>query len=448
MIFMSPGGAKSFYTSVMIPPFYMGTGPRRRIIAGSHSIDLAKDFGGQARGIAADPQFAATFGERIKVDKGATGDWMLTNNSRYYAAGVGTGIAGRRATLGLIDDPLKSAEAANSLTQRDRIYRWYVNDFRTRLIPGAPIICIGTRWHYDDLFGRILPADYDFRSGPVVSKTGETWEVICIPALIETEEQAALDPLGRKLGESFWPEWFSADFLKVEKAQRSPWEWSSLYQQRPTPEEGAFFQRSWFRWYDKAPPRSTLVIYGASDYAVTADGGDWTVHLVVGVDPEDNIYVLDLWRAQTETDVWIEMLLSLWQVYGPREWAEEKGPIHRSVDPFIKKRQVETGLYTYRRPFPTMSDKASRAQAIRGRTAMGKVYLPKNAPWVTGFLSELLTFPMGVNDDQVDAFGLIGMMLPRMSRGRNPPPAPPPMRGIDGATMERLWDDQERDQWR
>ena len=189
-------------------------------------------------------------------------------------------------------------------------------------------------------------------------------------------------------------------------------DWSALYQQKPAPDEGLYFKREWFRWYDERP--KFLRIYGASDYAVTDSGGDYTVHLVAGVDPDDNIYVLDVWRGQTNSDVWVESWLDLVRTNKPLLWAEEKGQIVKSIGPFLEKRMLETKTYCRREALASAADKPTHSRSIQARASMGKVYLLRNAPWLTDFLSELLTFPAGRTDDQVDAFGKIGRLLDEM----------------------------------
>ncbi len=169
-----------------------------------------------------------------------------------------------------------------------------INDFKTRLVPHAAEILIQTRWSEDDLAARAL--------------NHEEWKVICLPALAE-----ANDLLGRKLGEPLWDDddYGYGDQL-VELSRNTPARtWSALYQQRPAPEEGDYFKVDWLKPYDRAPDRSTLKIYGASDYAVTADGGDYTVHVVVGVDPQWRMYLLDLWRRQSSSADWIEAFCDL-----------------------------------------------------------------------------------------------------------------------------------------
>ncbi len=245
-------------------------------------------------------------------------------------------VTGRRADLAVIDDPIKGRKDADSITVRENLWDWYRADFHNRLKPGAAIILIQTRWHEDDLAGRILPEDYNGHTGWIVGREGERWFVVNLPALAEAD-----DALGRAVGEALWAEWFSRDMLDVEKVVQGPRNWAALYQQRPAPEEGNYFRKDWWRWYETPPPLDTLRIIGASDYAVTADAGDLTVHGVAGVDPDDNLFVLDWWRDQTASDVWIETLLDLMGSWKPVEWAEEKGQIEKSVGPFIDARMRE-----------------------------------------------------------------------------------------------------------
>jgi predicted phage terminase large subunit-like protein len=185
-------------------------------------------------------------------------------------------------------------------------------------------------------------------------------------------------------------------------------------------EDGDYFKAAWLKPYSTAPAKDTLSIYGASDYAVTADGGDYTVHVVVGVDPEGRMYLLDLWRKQAASDEWIEVFCSLVRRWQPREWAEEKGQIKAGIGPFLERMQRERQAFVYRRDFPVRGDKAVRAQSIRGRMAVEGLYIPQEAFWATDLRLELLAFPAGKHDDQVDALGLIGQLLDTITPGSKP----------------------------
>jgi predicted phage terminase large subunit-like protein len=183
---------------------------------------------------------------------------------------------------------------------------------------------------------------------------------------------------------------------------------AALYQQRPAPETGDYFKEDWLRPYVKAPDLGTLSVYGGSDFAVTANGGDYTVHVVVGVDREKRLWLLDLWRQQTSSDVWVESLCDLIKRWRPARWAFEQGQIKSGVGPFLRKRAIERGCWIDFQEFPTRGDKAVRAQSMRGRMAMLGLQVPTNEPWYPALRAELLSFPAGKHDDQVDALGLVG----------------------------------------
>ncbi|CAL8974459.1 hypothetical protein RHODGE_RHODGE_03316 [Rhodoplanes serenus] len=294
------------------------------------------------------------------------------------------------------------------------------------------LVSHNTRWHEDDPAGRILPDGYDGESGWIKARDGELWYVLSIRA-----EAEAGDPLGRAPGEMLWPEWFTPGLLAQEKITQGARNWNALYQQRPAPEEGDYFRAEWLRPYTAVPALDTLRVYGASDYAVTADGGDYTVHLVVGVDPEGRMYLLDLWRRQAASDEWVEAFCDLVLRWKPIEWAEETGQIRSGVGPFLDRRQGERRAFVARRQFPTRGDKAIRAQAIRGRMALSGLYVPVNEPWWPGLRAELLGFPAGRHDDQVDALGLVGQLLDTIMHGRAPDPAAPAGNRSGYAARER-----------
>jgi predicted phage terminase large subunit-like protein len=426
MLFLPPGSAKSTYASVLFPPWFMGNHPALPVIAASHSKELAERFGRRVRNLVGSPMFRETFGFGLSGDSGAAGRWETARGGEYFAVGVDASVTGRRCALGIIDDPVKGRAEADSPTVRQHVWDWYKSDFWTRLIPGAAVILIMTRWHDDDLAGRLLE---EMKNG------GEQWEIVNLPMLAEED-----DLLGREVGEKLWPQWFTDEMVTI--AQRDVRNWSALYMQRPVPESGDFFKAEWLKWYDNPPPRAQLRTYGASDYATKAEGGDYTVHLVVGLDPNADIYLLDLWRERAASDKWAEALIDLMALWKTVTWAEEAGQIKASVGPFITKRQLERKVYGVRRQFTSSSDKPSRAQAIRGRTGMGKVYLPRSAPWVADFVHELLRFPAGTHDDQVDAFSLIGRMLDEMMPGSKLLPPPQPLNGetiVNGVQMPLDW---------
>ena len=403
---MPPGSAKSTYGSVLFPAWM--TTASWNVLAASHTTELAEKWGRRVRNLVA--EHAQVLGVRLAADNQAAGRWALADGAEYYAAGVLTGIAGFRAKLGIIDDPVRSRQDADSELIRDRTWEWYINDFRTRLVPGARQIIIQTRWHEDDLAGRLL-------------QHGD-WRVLSLPAIAEED-----DPLGRKPGEPLWADdayGYGAELLRLREDTPAR-TWSALYQQRPAPEEGDYFRAAWLK-EGTPPPLAEMQVYGGSDYAVTADGGDYTVHVVVGLDPEGRMYLLDLWRRQAASDVWVEAFCDLVLKWKPLGWAEEQGQIKAGVGPFLDRRQSERKAYVAREQFPTRGDKAVRAQSIRGRMAIEGLYCDPRAPWYAELRSELLHFPAGKHDDQVDALGLVGQLLDQMVYGTKPKPESPQKR--------------------
>lgn len=398
-LFLPPGSAKSTYASGLFPPWFLGQKPTASIIAASHTGELAERWGRKCRNTIA--EHANVLGVGVADDNKAAGRWETTAGGEYYAAGVGGSITGRRADLAIIDDPIRSREDADSKLIRDKQWDWWKFDLSTRLKPNASVILIQTRWHEDDLAGRLM------------NEEPERWRVVSLPMEATSND----DPLGRSLGQPLWPEWFTEQ-MRAD-AKRDARVWSALYQQQPTPDEGAYFKAEWFR-SAKHPPIAQMRVYGASDYAVTADGGDYTVHVVVGIDSDNNMYLLDLWRKQAASDEWVEAFCDLVRKWRPIGWAEETGQIKSGVGPWIERRMRERQAFVHREQFPTRGDKAIRAQSIRGRMALQGLNIAPEAPFRADLISECLRFPAGVNDDQVDALGLAGQLLDKMTAGMKP----------------------------
>ncbi len=395
MVFMPPGSAKSTYCSMLFPPWYMAKFPDLMVVAASHTQALADRWGRKCRNLVA--EHGTTLGISLSDDSTAADKWALASGGEYFAVGVGGSVTGRRADLVVIDDPVRSREDAESELMRDKTDDWFRSDLQTRLKPGGRIIVVQTRWHEDDLSGRLLER---MKAG------GRKWRVINLPALAGAD-----DPLGRETGEPLWPEWQPLEELHAIRADMLPREWSALYQQNPVPDDGDYFKADWIKTVPTLPDIKTLRVHGASDYAVTSKGGDYTVHIVVGIDPEQRIYVLDLWRGQTASDIWIDAYCDLVCRWKPISWGEETGQINSGVGPFLHRRAVERQAWTTRFPFASRTDKSVRAQSIRGRMAMKGLYIAADAPWRHDFVAELLSFPAGKHDDQVDALGLVGQLL-------------------------------------
>lgn len=416
MITMPPRHGKSMLASEFFPAWYLGRNPDHYVVTATYAQELADDFGRKVKNQIEDSGFKAIFpgvgladdsksAKRFHIE-GEQGGYEHATSQRgaFYAVGVGGPLTGRGAHLLLIDDPVKNREDAESEIVRKKTKDWYTSTAYTRLMPGGRVVVIQTRWHEDDLSGWLQ-----------TEHQHEGWVVLDLPAI---------DAKGNAL----WPEQYDIGALERIKRALPPRDWSALYQQQPTPDEGDYFKDEWFR-QGNPPPRDQMRVYGASDYAVTANGGDYTVHVVIGIDPDGRMWLLDLWRKQAASDEWVEAWCDLVLKWKPLGWAEETGQIKAGVGPFLEKRARERRAYTAREQFPTRGDKAVRAQSIRGRMAMEGLYISPDAPWRADLISECLRFPAGVHDDQVDALGLAGQLLDRMLNGKAPKsgtPAPAP----------------------
>jgi hypothetical protein len=236
MVFMPPGSAKSTYASVVFPSRYLGAKAGRKVILASYGDDLARKMGRRTRSIIKQNRYQRIFGCGLTAESAAAHEFSLTNGSEYMSCGILGGITGNRANGIIIDDPVKGREQADSPTIRDKTWEAYEADLKTRLIPGGWIVLIQTRWHEDDLAGRILPENWQGESGPILCRDGNVWEVVCLQAKCEVQN----DPLGRKIGEYLWPEWF--DEKHWAQFQSNVRTWASLYQQLPRPLEGSLFK--------------------------------------------------------------------------------------------------------------------------------------------------------------------------------------------------------------
>jgi predicted phage terminase large subunit-like protein len=379
MIFMPPRHGKSELASKRFPAWCLGRNPKRQIIAASYNSDLANDFGRNVRNIIAEPEFSQVFsGVTLAPDSQAANRMNTNHGGTYVAAGVGTAVTGRGADIALIDDPFKDREEADSERRRELVWDWYRSTLYTRLMPGGAVVVICTRWHEDDIAGRLLEQE------------GDQWTVLSLPAL--HPERGAL-----------WPEWYDEAALLRIKDTIGPREWSALYQQQPQPDEGTFFKREWFQTWDKLP---TCRFYITSDFAVTDGGGDYTVLTVWGIAGNGDLYRVEQWKGQTSSDVWIERMLDLVARWKPLCSFGESGVIQKAVGPILARRSRERGVYCRWEWLPSVSDKPTRARSFQAFAASGRVHFERGAD-----LSEFLVFPAGKHDDEVDVASLIGRAI-------------------------------------
>ena len=383
MVLMPPGSAKSTYASVLFPAWFMAQAGNLNIIGASHTASLAEDFSRRVMGSVR--EHGATMGYRLTRETAEL--WQTTNGGRYRAAGVGGPITGSRADLVVIDDPVKSHLEAYSDRTRETIWNWYRADLITRLKPGARVVLIQTRWHEDDLAGRLL------------SDQPDRWRVLRLPALADD----ASDPLGRPLGAPLWPEWEDSAALADKRRTIGERDWMALFQQTPTPGEGGLFRVAGIPTIDAEPQGWRWV--RAWDLAATEQVGtrdpDWTVGVRMGRSPDGAFAVGDVVRERGGTDV-VEALITATASRDGRgtmiSLPQDPGQAGKAQVLYLTRKlaghRVESS--------PETGDKATRAAPFAAQTNVGNVSVVRGA-WNRGYLDELAAFPSGAKDDQVDA---------------------------------------------
>ena len=333
MFFMPPGSAKSTYASVVFPSRYLGAEKNRKVILSSYGDDLARKMGRRTRSIIKQKRFKGIYGCELTAESSAAQEFSLTNGSEYIASGILGGVTGNRANGIIIDDPVKGREQADSPTIRNKTWDAYNDDLKTRLIPGGWVVIIQTRWHEDDLAGRILPEDWKGESGPILCRDGNVWEVVCLQAKCEVQN----DPLGRKIGEYLWPEWFTEKhWAQFQSNVRT---WTSLYQQLPRPLEGMLFKLE-DMLVDGQPvpmPKQCDYVYAVLDSALKAgDKNDGTAvaYFARNRFHGHKLIILDWDITQIESDLIAEWFPSVMQRVG--ELAQLTGARLGGIGSFVE----------------------------------------------------------------------------------------------------------------
>jgi predicted phage terminase large subunit-like protein len=392
MVFMPPGSAKSTYASVVFPSKYLGEQSGRKLILVSYGDDLARKMGRRTRSIVKQPRYAGIFGCGLTAESQAAQEFALTNGSEYMACGILGGVTGNRANGIIIDDPIKGREQANSETVRAKTWDAYEDDLKTRLIPGGWIVLIQTRWHQDDLAGRILPEDWNGESGKIICKDGNVWEVLCLQAKCEVEN----DPLGRERGEYLWPEWFDRKhWAQFEQNART---WAALYQQRPTPLDGDLFKPDQIKIIDALPAENIQWVRGW-DLASTTDG-DWTAGVRLGRLPDNRLVIADVARMRVGPDARDAAIVNTAALDGRRtkqSIPQDPGQAGKTQVLYLTRSMVGYTVISS----PESGDKVTRAEPIAAQINVGNVLMLRG-DWNKPFIDELRVFPNGSFDDQVD----------------------------------------------
>lgn len=394
MVFMPPGSAKSTYCSVVAPTYYMGRRVDSRIILASYGTDLARRHGRRARQVVKSTAFSSMFGCGISASTSAADEWALTNGSEYLAGGILSGITGNRCHGLVIDDPVKGREQADSPTIRKKTWEAYNDDLLTRLIPGGWVVLVQTRWHEDDLAGRLLPKDYNGESGPIECKDGKVWEVLNLPAQCERAD----DPLGRQVGAMLWPEWFDEGHWNIFREQSRTW--AALYQQRPRPDEGGIFKEAWcLNRYNAIPVDAKRIVHSWDTAQKEKDINDPSVgtvwHMGRGV---PGYFLREVFRDRIDYPKLKRKVMAYALRDSPSAILIEDKSSGQSL---IQELRRDTTLPVI--AIEPDGNKIFRAQDVSPMVEAGLVRLPESAPWLIDFESEFFGFPLSTHADQVDS---------------------------------------------
>ncbi len=382
MVLMPPGSAKSTYVSVLFPAWWLHRRPRSAVIAACHTAELAEHFGRQVRRLVV--EHGQALGYSLVANDRAAGRWATSAGGSYFAVGVRGPLIGRRADLVVIDDPIKSHAEADSALYRENTWNWFRSDLITRLRPHARMVVVMTRWHPDDLGGRLLERD-------------SSWSVLRLPALAEAD-----DPLGRKPGEALWPEWEDGAALERKRAAVGSRVWAAQFQQSPRPDDGTLFLVARIGILAAAAEMRAVRCW---DLAATAAGDgqdpDWTVGVKLGRDAEGRFVVLDVVRLRAGPHEVAQTIAATAQRDGKQVrigLPQDPGQAGKHQVAWLMGR-LAGFLVT---ASPESGAKVTRALPVAAQVEAGNVFLVR-APWNAVFLDELRDFPHGRKDDQVDA---------------------------------------------
>lgn len=399
IVTMPPRHGKSTLASEHFPAWYLGRNPDKRVIGCAHTAGLAYRFSRLARNKMTTARWP--FNVAPADDLAAVQTWDLAGHrGGYVAAGVGGAIAGYGADLVLVDDPVKNAEQADSAVYRERAWEWWTTDVVTRMEPGAAAVAIGTRWHEDDLIGRLI------ESG--------RWTVLHLPALDDA-------------GDALWPEHYPADVLGKIKGEVGSRTWEALYQGRPSPAEGGTFKRGWWQRYRELPPLKRVEQFVDSAFK---DGvaNDFSVVATWGTDGLGSAYLIDVWRKRVQ---YPDLMHAVHAAHQKHQERATTVPINVE-----DKASGQSAIQTLRRPLPQLNgttlpalpvipypikageSKQGRAEAVSPLVESGRVFIPGSAPWLDDWVAEHDGFPYGKHDDQVDTTSMaLSRLLRRGSRG-------------------------------
>jgi predicted phage terminase large subunit-like protein len=389
IINMPPRHTKSEFASYLLPSWFLGKNPAKKVIQCSNTADLAVGFGRKVRNLVDSEQYASVFpGVKLRQDSKAAGRWATNKNGEYFAIGVGGTVTGKGADLLIIDDPHSEQEAALAAGNPEiyqKVYEWYTSGPRQRLQPGGAIVIVMTRWGEADLTGRVL-------QDAMKREKGEEWELIELPAIMPS-------------GNPLWPEFWSIDELEALKEELPVSKWNAQYQQKPTGEEGALVKREWWKiWERERPPNCEYVIQSWDTAFTKSERSDYSACTVWGVfhmdeDPKNvNVILLEAYQERLEFPELKEKAFEMYNIWEPDTCIIEAKAAGSPLIFEMRRMGVPVQEYTPVRG----NDKFVRINSVTDLFRSGKVWAP-DTRWAHELIEQMAAFPNAAHDDLVDS---------------------------------------------
>jgi predicted phage terminase large subunit-like protein len=391
-----PRHGKSQLVSIMFPAWFLGRNPNKKVMMVSHTTDLAVDFGRKVRNLIATDSYKEIFPDvHLAVDSKSAGRWNTNFGGEYYACGIGSALAGRGADLLLVDDPHSEQDVINgNFSTFEKAYEWFTFGARTRLMPGGRVAIIQTRWHMDDLTGRVT----DDMSK---NEKSDQYEIVEFPAILDIVDKETKKSVQKPL----WPEFFDLEALLRTKASMPVFQWNAQYQQEPTAEEAALIKREWWGiWKEDSPPSCEYIIMSLDAAAETHNRADFTAMTTWGVflnEQKDNynIILLNSIKKRMEFPELKELAMKEYTLWEPDAFIVEKKNSGVALYQEMRRMGLPVQEYT---PHRGSGDKLARLNSVSDIVSSGLVWVPETR-WAEEVVEEIAGFPFMSHDDLVDA---------------------------------------------
>lgn len=399
-----PRHGKSVLTSVMYTAWYLGRNPTHKIMLVSHTTDLAVDFGRKVRNLIAADEYREIFPNvELSKDSKSAGRWHTTSGAEFYATGVGSALAGRGAHLLVVDDPHSEQDVlAGNFAVFEKAYDWFAYGARTRLMPGGKVAVVHTRWHQDDLIGRLVR---DMTN----NAEADQYEVFEFPAILETKTEDPVTGEETITEKALWPEFFDLAALKRTKASMPVFQWNSQYQQKPTAEEASIVKREWWRqWLKEDPPPCEYIIMSLDAAAEAHNRADFTSLTTWGVffneeENAHNIILLNAIKERLEFPDLKDLAVEQYRDWDPDAFIVEKKSSGTPLYQEMRRMGIPVGEYTpVRGTQNNPNTKMARLNSVADIIRSGLVWVPDRR-WAEELVEEVAGFPFMAHDDQVDS---------------------------------------------